>query len=464
MTRKITKKIVSLFTQNDAKQLERENKELNRQIERLQHRIEKLKKEKKAIKKEFKEYKTRHPTTVGVKNGKPYAFKSNTKSVNPKKPGARKGHKRQVRKMAEHIDEIVPIPIDTCSHCGGVDLSEDVQEIRTRVVEDIPVIKPIVTRYEIERRYCRNCKKLVEMPVTQALPKARIGIRAMLFVIYLKIKLRMPVNSIQKLLICVYGFTLSEGEVCLIQEQMAEAFGPYYSQLLKEIRNAPARYIDETSWRINGKNVWLWAFITKCEALYIIAKTRSHDVPLGVLGKKHNGVDVHDRFSAYKALAKKTKNIQQDCWAHILEDSKELARFYGNNGEFIHQVLKKIHKKALEFDHNGTDENIEILFQEMADSLDRPYSSMHCYKFVLNLLKEKDNLFEFVRNPDVDSTNNRAERGIRHSVVARKISGGSKSEKGAKIYGILTSVLHTVHQKGENILDYGPKIMGTSHG
>ena len=350
MTRKITKKIVSLFTQNDAKQLERENKELNRQIERLQHRIEKLKKEKKAIKKEFKEYKTRHPTTVGVKNGKPYAFKSNTKSVNPKKPGARKGHKRQVRKMAEHIDEIVPIPIDTCSHCGGVDLSEDVQEIRTRVVEDIPVIKPIVTRYEIERRYCRNCKKLVEMPVTQALPKARIGIRAMLFVIYLKIKLRMPVNSIQKLLICVYGFTLSEGEVCLIQEQMAEAFGPYYSQLLKEIRNAPARYIDETSWRINGKNVWLWAFITKCEALYIIAKTRSHDVPLGVLGKKHNGVDVHDRFSAYKALAKKTKNIQQDCWAHILEDSKELARFYGNNGEFIHQVLKKIHKKALEFD------------------------------------------------------------------------------------------------------------------
>lgn len=446
------------------KQLEQENKKLNRQVERLKRRIEKLKKEKKAIKKEFKEYTARHPITVGVKNGKPYAFKSNTKSANPKKPGARKGHKRQVRKMPEHIDEIVPIPIETCPHCGGVDLSEDVQEIRTRIVEDIPVIKPVVTKYEIERRYCRNCKKLVEVPVTQALPNSRIGIRTMLFVTYLKIKLRMPVNSIQKLLICVYGFALSEGEVCLIQEQIAEAFGPYYSQLLKEIRNAPARYIDETSWRINGKNVWLWAFITKCEALYIIAEKRSHKVPLGILGKKHKGVDVHDRFSAYKALAKITKNIQQDCWAHILEDSKELAKFYGADGEFIHQVLKNTHKKALEFDHKGTDEDIEILFLDMAESLDRPYSSNHCFRFVTNLLKEKDNLFEFVRNPDVDSTNNRAERGVRHSVVARKISGGSKSEKGAKIYGILTSVLLTVDQRGENILEYGPKILKTSFG
>ena len=461
MTEKAKGKNVS---QDDVKQLIRENKKMNRKIERLEHRIEKLKKEKKAIKKEFKEYKARHPATVGVKNGKPYAFKSNTKSANPKRPGARKGHKRQVRKMPEHIDEIVPIPIETCPHCGGVDLSEDVQEIRIRVVEDIPVIKPVVTRYEIERRYCRNCKKLVEMPVTQALPKARIGIRAMLLVTYLKIRLRMPVNNIQKSLMCVFGLAISEGEVCLIQEQMAEAFGPYYKQLLKDIRNAPARYIDETSWRINGENAWLWAFITRYEALYIIAKTRCHEVPLGVLGKKHNGVDVHDRFSAYKALARKTKNIQQYCWAHILEDGKELARFYGADGEFIHQELRKIHTKAKEFDHKGTDEDIENLFQEMADSLDRPYSSMHCYRFVVNLLKGKDNLFEFVRNPDVDSTNNRAERGIRHSVVARKISGGSKSEKGAKIYGILTSVLHTVHQKGENILDYGPKILETSHG
>ena len=416
MTRITAKKIVSLFTQNDVDDLIRENQKKERQIERLKRRIEKLKKEKKSIEKEYKEYKARHPITVGVKNGKPYAFKSNTKSVNPKKPGARICHKRQVRNMPEQIDEIVPIPIETCPHCGGVDLSEEVQEIRTRLVEDIPITKPVVTMYEIDRRYCRNCKKLDEMPVTQVLPNTRIGMRAMLFVTCLKIKLRMPVKSIQKLLICVYGLALSEGE------------------------------------------------ITKYQALYIITKTRSHEVPLGLLGKKHNGVDVHDRLNVYKTLAKKTKNIQQDCWAHILEDSKELARFYGENGEFIHQVLKNVHKKALEFDHKGTDEDIENLFQEMKDSLVRPYSSMHCHRFVVNLLKEKDNLFEFVRNPDVDSTNNRAERGIRHRVFARKISGGSKSEKGAKIYGILTSVLHTVDQKGENILDYGPKILQTSHG
>ncbi len=64
--------------------------------------------------------------------------------------------------------------------------------------------------------------------------------------------------------------------------------------------------------------------------------------------------------------------------------------------------------------------------------------------FVKNLLKRKDSLFQFVKNPDVEGTNNRCERALRHRVIARKISGGSRSEKGAKIYERLTSVYHTM--------------------
>jgi hypothetical protein len=303
---------------------------------------------------------------------------------------------------------------------------------------------------------------MVEIPITHALPKARIGIRAMLLVVYLKIGLRMPVGSITKLMKSVFGLSICDGEVCLILEQMAKAFGPFYDQLLQEIRNARARYIDETSWRIDGENVWLWAFITKWEALYMIASTRSHEVPLGVLGRNHKGADVHDRFSAYKALAKKTGNPQQDCWAHIISNAKELAQFYGKEGEHILKVLKEIYNRAKEFNHNGTDVDIANLFQDMSDRLNQPYKSMHCHKFVVNLLKEKDNLFEFVKNHDVEPTNNRAERGLRHSVVARKISGGNRSEKGARIYETLTSVFHTLCLRGQEFLKHGPVILFAS--
>ena len=48
-----------------------------------------------------------------------------------------------------------------------------------------------------------------------------------------------------------------------------------------------------------------------------------------------------------------------------------------------------------------------------------------CRKFVKNLLKwKREWLFQFVMNPHVEPTNNRAEMGLRHSVIYRKTSGG----------------------------------------
>lgn len=449
----------------------RKNEKIEEEIERLKKENEELKqnlrktiKEKKRIEREYARYRMRHPETVGVKNGKPYHFKKRVRSLFPKKPGARKGHKPHFRKMPEQVDETAMVAVGSCPCCGGGNLS-GVQEYRTRVVEDIPICNVVVTKHKIERRYCRDCKKLVESPVLNALPNTRIGLRTMLLVAYLKIGLRMPVESIKQQLEQVFGMKISEGEICHILEQLAEAFGQYYDQIIEDIKNAAARNLDETTWRINGENKWLWAFITKTEALYKITNRRNHKVPLEVLGKDAKGVDIHDRHSVYKALAKKTKRLQQDCWSHIICNAKELAQFYGKEGQRIHRILKHTYKKALAFDHKGTDEDIEELFRNMkAELIQKPYKSHKCWKFVENLLKEKDNLFQFVKNPDVEGTNNRAERGLRHSVIARKISGGNKTQKGAHVYERLTSIHHTLKLRNQNLLQHGPVILQASHG
>jgi len=451
---------------NDKKRvvkLREENKRLKKENATLKRDLLKVCKEKEQIEKTFEKYKIRHPETVGVKHGKPYAIKPSTRSSKPKKPGAKKGHKPFFRKAPKQADKTLYFRVETCPLCDGTDLSE-VQEERTRTIEDIPECTPIVTCCKIQRRFCRTCKKLVEEPVTLALPHARLGLKTMLMVVYLKIGLRLPITSVQTLMKDVFRLRISRGEVCLVLEQIAKAFGPYYQQLQGEMREAAARHMDETSWRINGTKNWLWVFVTKWMALYKIAATRGHEVPLEVLGTTPKGVDIHDRFSAYRTLAKKTGNRpQQDCWSHILGDSKELAQFNGSEGEHIHQVLKKTYAKANEFNHEGTDEDIENLFQEMAQGLDRFYKSHHCYKFVQNLKKIKENLFQFVKNPEVEGTNNRAERALRPHVIARKISGGSKSPKGAKIYEILISVHYTLFLRKQNLLAHGPAIISTSH-
>ena len=447
----------------DNQKIRRDNQRIRRDNNSLHKKNEKLKKQLDKIKEKFEEYKKRHPKMVGVKHGKPYFFKSSTRPQKQKKPGARRGHEPHFRPMPEQIDDTYRIPVTICPKCGG-DLSENVQEIRERTYEDIPINKPIVIRLEIERRYCKTCKKIVESPVTCVLPGARLSLRVMLTVTWFKIKLRMTEAAIPEVLYRLFGLKICEGEVIHILSQVAKAFGPYYKQLIYDIRNASSRYIDETTWRINGENVYLWAFVTKWEAVYKIASSRGHEVPLEVLGKDHNGTDVHDRFSAYKALAKKTKNPQQDCWTHIINNAEELAKFYGEEGERIHQVMKKTYASAKAFDHKGTVEDIEKLFQSMKDGLNGPYKSHHCHTFVVNLLKEKDNLFEFVKNPHVDGTNNAAERAMRPPVVARKISGGSRSTKGAENYEVLLSVAQTLHQRGKNLVEHEHEILLTSYG
>ena len=446
--------------------LKEENERLQEEIERLRKENEALRKAKEKVEKEYEEYKTRHPENVGVKHGKPYHIKESNISKPRGKPGARQGHTGHYRKRPEYVDKIVEVPVDVCPHCGSTELSENIQEIRTRIIEEIPQCRPVVSVYNIHRKYCRVCKKTVETPIYDALPGATIGIRTMLFVTWLKIGLRMTIEAIPELLDESFGLKISEGEVQHILDQMARVFEPYYEQMVGDMRRRSARYIDETGWRIDGNNVWLWAFVTKWEAVYHIAASRGHESALEVLGETPNGVDVHDRFTAYSALWKKTGyRPQQVCWLHLLGDSKEMAKVYHTKGgNHIHFVLKYMYNIAKGFNHNGTQENVEELKAKLEKWIVRNFESIECRKFVKNLLKYKDFMFEFVTNPDVDSTNNRAERAIRPCVIARKVSGGNRSDRGAQIYALLMSIVQTLKQNGKSIVSHGQDILLTSHG
>jgi len=421
----------------------------------------------------FKEYVHRHPKRVGVKSGKAYEIKPATpqdsSGTNPdeslekkRKPGGQPGHKGHFRKTPEKITKTEIVDVNICPHCGNHDLS-GIQETRTRVVEDVPIPQPVVTAYTIHRRYCKCCRKLVEKPILTALPQAKLGLTVMLVVVWLKIGMRLTEEAIPQILEQLCGIRISEGEVSHICSMIAEEFGEYYAQLENEVREAHVRYIDETSWRENGNNLWMWVFVTKGVVLYKIAKSRGHEVPLEVLGENPNGIDVHDRFRAYDKLERKTGNRpQQLCWFHILADSKELAEIFDEEGEFIHKGLKEIFHAAKKFEHMGTQDDVENLCEKLGHVLDRDFGNLRCRKFAKTIFKERDKLFLFVTNPEVDGTNNRAERAVRPNVVYRKICGGTRSAEGTKRYAVLASVFQTLKLKGSNFVGKGLEIIQTS--
>ena len=54
----------------------------------------------------------------------------------------------------------------------------------------------------------------------------------------------------------------------------------------------------------------------------------------------------------------------------------------------------------------------------------------------------------FVTDPDMDSTNNRAERALREQVVMRKMFGGLRLPTGVRIHETLTTMVATWERQG----------------
>src|SRR3990167_4815604 len=266
----------------------------------------------------------------------------------------------------------------------------------------------------------------------------------MLLIMNMKIGMRMPSNKIVEFLELL-GLEISDGEIYKILEQLKEAYGNYYDDLVIRMKEAASKHIDETSWRTNGLNHWLWIFINKEIALYVIQRERSSDVPIDVLGNQKDKFITTDRYSAYNVLVEKTGCLQQVCWTHLLRNSKDLTEHY-SEAKYIHKRMKYIYRKAKE--GKTSKEKLLSWIDKIAS---RSYQSTKVFKFVKSICRNhREDLFRFIDNLEVNPSNNLAEQGLRPAVVIRKVSGGSRSEDGAEVTAQLLSVLQTMKIQTSN--------------
>ncbi len=139
---------------------------------------------------------------------------------------------------------------------------------------------------------------------------------------------------------------MSEGERTHTLEQLTEAFGSLYVELVVARRHAPTRHLDSPSWRRQGENRRRWTVTTRPEAIYPVTTSNGHEGPLGLVGEQAVGTDVNDRHSAFATLARKTKRPQPDGWAHLLRDARELAEFLGAEGAGVPPLLQAIYPES----------------------------------------------------------------------------------------------------------------------
>ena len=383
---------------------------------------------------------------------------SNHKKTRP--PGRKNGHEGKSRRRPLHIDARIEPDQTTCPKCGG-HLSEDPTDEYTRVVEDIVPARLVATEYVIKRRYCKRCGGQVSPAIPNVIgggSNERFGLRLMLLVVSLKL-LGLSYAKISSLFKLLFNLEMTDAAIEHSVSKVAEAFGPVYDQLISDIRREKSLNGDETSWRIKGKNHWLWAFVGKWSVVYEIANSRGRDVPLEILGSDYPGTVISDSWPAWNYVGKK----HQRCLQHYRRDVDDTLTYKSPGIEFLAfaKKLKRILNDAIKVgrrvnvksDRLNTKKRLERRMETLVEA----YSSTgekNCKRFLKRLNREKDMLFTFLEEKGVDWNNNAAERAVRPSVVIRKITYGNQSTNGADAHKVLMSVRETCNLRKLNFYDY----------
>ena len=108
---------------------------------------------------------------------------------------------------------------------------------------------------------------------------------------------------IHEIVAMIYAISVTESAINRMILRMAREIGPLYEQIRKEVHRFPTCNGDESSWRVDGANHWLWVVVTKYAALYHMDKTRKTEVLKKMLGPEYEGVVGSDSRDAWNHAA-----------------------------------------------------------------------------------------------------------------------------------------------------------------
>ena len=383
----------------------------------------------------------------------PRWVKANVMRVRARRPRQPRDPVPGRRREAPHR-RVVHAP-SHCPHCASALRRGRV--VGRRQVIALPVTPVEVVEHVVLERRCPGCGARCRgtMPDLSAEVGAhrRVSWQVAALVAVLRTKLRLPVAQIQWLLAQLWGLHLSVGALCGLLDEAARAARPAYAGLLAEARASPVVHLDETGWREDGRNGWVWTLTTPTVRLFRFATSRAGAVARALLGTDAEGVIVSDFYTAYDQL----DGRHQRCWAHLLREIHDLTEQHPSDAR-LHawaQGMHAIFTQAVTWTAAAgacppaERERARLRFEAAVLALCRaePAGVPHA-ALCQRVERYHPELFTFVADPSVPPTNNAAERALRPLVVARKVSGGSRSPQGSRTRMILQSVVATWELRG----------------
>ena len=228
----------------------------------------------------------------------------------PKPRGGQKGHRGVTRKPKP--TEFVDHTPNACPGCGSGSLSITETEERD-ITGVVRTVRVTTTRHTTNTCRCDSCG-LEEIRPETGLPDSGsydLNITAEVADDY---ACRMPFRMIADRM-TRHGIPLSSGTAHNIMRRLGTSLGTPVAAIVAAIRKASILHVDETSIRLNGRNVWVWILYDPLteHALYVIQDSRGSKILRETLGD-WDGIIVCDGWTAYARY-----RVQPLLVAHIRE-------------------------------------------------------------------------------------------------------------------------------------------------
>lgn len=432
--------------------LQVENAELRAEIARLLSLLDELRAQGEALNDRLSDLEKKKATPSFVKPNRP------KKEKDAQKRKKREAKHNQARRL-ETPTRVERHAVNDCQTCG-YHLSGESKSYQRQVIE-LPEPRPVeVIEHQIIKRWCPKCEAWQQPAIDwgqQVLGKGRIGLRLAALIAYLSQSMRQPIRHIQQYLETIHQVRLSVGEITQLLSRMAERVQPAVEGLQQAIRQEPVVHADETGWRENGRNGYIWCATATGKnpvRYYEFRRSRASQVVIELLGDSFAGHLVSDFYGAYNIH----QGPHQRCWVHLLRDLEKMREAHQADGELLAWILaiRLQYDEAMKIDpqadpderrrlYDGYWHRTHLLGLQYARLKDHP-----CRAIAQRLLRHVDELYQFVLYPNVPADNNAAERAIRPLVVQRKISGGSRSRAGSDTRMKLASLFETWQARRQN--------------
>lgn len=281
-------------------------------------------------------------------------------------------------------------------------------------------------------------------------------------IVYLSMDMRVTRRKVKQFLWDVFGLRLSVGTLQNCMVESARALEPVEAQLVEDLCKESLMNADETSHNEAGTRLWLWVFLTSSTALFLIG-SRSKEIFTNFFDALpgFNGYLMTDGYRLYRAYLKRLR-----CWAHLLRKAKGLSDSYSKASQTYGRQVQAILNELIDAVYlaregpDGGTVSILAHHQETLDVLRKLCEAMAAssHKKTRELgqefLNDWEAIFRVLEYPAWPLTNNEAERALRHWVILRKITQGTRSAQGSRALALFASVFTTCRLRNCSPLMY----------